>query len=212
VRVRGHRVDLTEIEETLRRAPGVRQVAVAAIAAGVTELGGGGEPGGIRLAAYLVPKAGVFDLAEVQRFVRAEEPVHRTPSLYVALAALPLTPDGEVDYPALAASAPVLDGSEPAVNGYVAPRSEIEQALAAVWAEVLGHERVGLRHSFWELGGHSLLAAKVLARVAKAFEVELPFDTLFKHPHLEDFALVVADRLMSGDLEDEEADLPLVAR
>src|SRR6185436_299779 len=100
----------------------------------------------------------------------------------------------------------------PAGSGPLAPRTDLERAVATLWEEVLGRSGVGLRDSFWELGGHSLLATKVLARVAKTFAIELPFDSLFRCPVLEDFALLIEQQLLSGEVEEEEEDLPLVAR
>ena len=74
----------------------------------------------------------------------------------------------------------------------MAPVSEVEQQLAAIWAEVLKIERVGLNDSFFELGGHSLLAAQMVARIKKHLGVSLPLRTLFEQPLLSQLAAAVA--------------------
>ena len=90
------------------------------------------------------------------------------PAAYVRLDALPLTPNGKVDRRAL----PAPEGDAFAARGYEAPSGEAEEAVAAIWAELLGAERVGRRDHFFELGGHSLLAVRVVSRVRQALGVE----------------------------------------
>ncbi|MGW2090505.1 condensation domain-containing protein, partial [Streptomyces sp. NPDC001880] len=102
------------------------------------------------------------------------------------LETLPLTANGKVDRAAL--PAPVFaDRSE-----YVEPRTEVERQVAAVFAEVLRVERVGLEDEFFQLGGHSLLATQLVARVRERFGVELRLRTLFERPVVGDFAEAVA--------------------
>ena len=100
------------------------------------------------------------------------------PAAFVVLEALPLTPNGKVDRQAL----PAPD-RQPAAHGYLAPRTPAEEALADIWAEVLGLERVGVHDNFFELGGHSLLATQAAARVRVAYPgIELPLRLLFEQP------------------------------
>jgi acyl carrier protein len=90
-----------------------------------------------------------------------------------------LTPNGKVDRRAL----PAPDGQRPELGQeYVAPRSEVEEVLAGIWAEVLGVERVGVHDNFFELGGHSLLATQIVSRLREAFGSELSLRSLFKSP------------------------------
>ena len=89
---------------------------------------------------------------------------------------IPLTPNGKVDRKAL--PKPERDGASE--QGYVAPRTETEQKIAAVWKEVLNREKVGVHDDFFELGGHSLLATQVMSRVNRLFNIQLPLRRLFE--------------------------------
>jgi amino acid adenylation domain-containing protein len=116
---------------------------------------------------------------ELRAQLRTQLPEYMVPSAFVLLEALPLSPNGKVDRKAL----PAPDQSRPELEeAYAAPRTSVEQALADLWAEVLGIERVGTQDNFFELGGHSLLATQVISRVRKAMQVELPLRALFEAP------------------------------
>ena len=93
---------------------------------------------------------------------------------------MPLTPNGKLDRKAL----PAPDDEAVARRQYEAPQGETEQTLAALWAELLGVERVGRQDNFFELGGHSLMAVRLLSRIHAALGVELPVATLFAKPVL----------------------------
>jgi amino acid adenylation domain-containing protein len=122
------------------------------------------------------------------------------PAAYVWLEGLPLTPNGKVDRRAL----PAPGGEAYAARGYEAPAGAVEEALAEIWAEVLGVERVGRGDDFFELGGHSLLAVRVISRVRQALGVEAALGELFGRPVLADFA-----RALEGE---ERAELPAIGR
>jgi acyl carrier protein len=106
------------------------------------------------------------------------------PSAFVMLEALPLTPNGKVDRCAL----PPPDGQRPDLAAYLAPRSGVEQTIAAVWQEVLRVEKVGVNDNFFELGGHSLLMAQVHTRLQKLFGQEFSMIELFKYPTISTLA------------------------
>ncbi|HET7461935.1 MAG TPA: non-ribosomal peptide synthase/polyketide synthase [Longimicrobium sp.] len=168
VKVRGFRIEPGEIETVLRRHPAVRDALVMARE---------DEPGDRRLVAYV---AGAAPQAEALRaHLRATLPEHMVPGAFVMLDAFPLTPNGKVDRKAL--PAPDLAGG---ADSYVAPRTAAERALAAIWGEVLGTDRVGAGDSFWSLGGHSLLATRVTSRIRQALGAELPLRVLFEAPTL----------------------------
>jgi acyl carrier protein len=99
------------------------------------------------------------------------------PSSFVVLEQLPRTVNGKVDRRALPAG-----GAAPAAAAYEAPRTPLEERLAALFAEVLRRERVGIQENFFEMGGHSLLATQLVSRVRKTFGVELPVRSLFDAP------------------------------
>lgn len=98
---------------------------------------------------------------------------------FVFLDALPLTPNGKVDSRAL----PIPDNSRPELGEvFVAPRTPVEKALAGIWAEILGVERVGIHDNFFELGGHSLSVTQVISRAREALQIEFPVRHLFENP------------------------------
>ncbi len=168
VKVRGYRVELGEIEATLRAHERVRE-AVVLLREDV--------PGQQRLVAYVVPEAGVeLAAAELREHVAEQVPEYMVPGALVVLEELPVMASGKVDRRLL----PAPDsGSE---KEPVGPRTVEEELLAGIWAEVLGTERVGVEESFFELGGHSLLATQVVSRARQVFGVELPLRALFEAP------------------------------
>ncbi len=170
VKIRGYRIELGEIEATLAKHPAVRQAAVVARE---------DVPGDRRLVAYLVGEAPAA--AELRTWLLRSLPEYMVPSVYHVLDALPVTPNGKVDRNALPAPEPGESGIEQAL---VPPRGPIEEAVAAIWAEVLvqPQSRIGIYESFFELGGHSLLAAQLLSRLRDLFSVDLPLRSLFADP------------------------------
>ncbi len=106
-------------------------------------------------------------------------PSYMIPSAFVLLPEMPLTPNGKVDRGALAKREV---GSAFAEEGYIAPRNKIEEVVAAIWAEVLGLNQIGVHSDFFEMGGHSLRATQVISRLYKIFGVELPLRAIFEAP------------------------------
>ncbi len=168
VKVRGFRVEPGEVEAALAGCPGVAQAAVT-----VRE----DTPGDRRLVGYVVPVAGP-EHGELARMAREHAagrlPEYLVPSAVVVLAALPLTPSGKLDRAAL--PAPDYAAAEPDRG----PATVAQEILCAVFAEVLGMERVGPYDSFFALGGHSLLAVRLASRVRTVLGVELTVRTLFE--------------------------------
>jgi acyl carrier protein len=194
VKVRGFRIEPGEIEAVLLRHPGVRECAVVA-----AELA----PGDTRLAAYVAPREPAPEAAELREWLRGRLPEYMIPASWNLLEALPLTPSGKLDRRALPRPETGRGG---AAGDYVAPRTPVEETLAAIWSEVLGVERVGVHDSFFDLGGYSLLAVRVGSRVQEAFGVSLPLHTLFQAPTIEALALRVARaRLEAQSADDIEA-------
>jgi len=177
VKVRGFRIELGEIEAALRRHPDVREGVVLA-----REDGRGGK----RLVGYVVPReSGERLTAELEAFLGRSLPEYMVPAAWVVLETLPLTPNGKVDRAA-------LPEPERETAGGTSPRTEREAALAAVFAEVLGLERVGVEEDFFALGGHSLQATRVASRLRSRLGVELSPAALFAHPTVESLARALA--------------------
>ena len=169
VKVRGYRIELGEIETALCRHPAVHNGVVVACE-DVT--------GGKQLVAYVVPRTGAAPtLSDLRHFLKESLPEYMLPAALLTLDRLPLTPSGKVDRRAL----PAPDQAQTELaESFVAPRTPTEETLANLWAEVLGIKPVGIHDNFFELGGHSLVAARLMSRLYKAFEIDLPVGTLFE--------------------------------
>ncbi|MSP13311.1 MAG: hypothetical protein EXR62_10195 [Chloroflexi bacterium] len=170
VKIRGSRVDLTEIENLLLELPAIAEVVV---------VGQEGRLGELELVAYVAAEPPAPAVAEVRSYLNQKLAAYMVPTAFVFLETLPKTPNGKVDRKAL----PRPDLSQAAATReYVASRTPVEAMLAACWAEVLKLERVGIEDNFFELGGHSLLAAQIIARLIPACGVELPVQAFFEAP------------------------------
>jgi acyl carrier protein len=120
----------------------------------------------------------------------------------VLLQALPLTPHGKLDYKKL--PLPERESGE----GYIAPRTEVEEKLAAIWSEVLGVKRIGVEDNFFEVGGHSLLATQVISRMQDTFQKSFPVRRLFESPTIAELARSI-ENLLEPDVIDNVGDLAL---
>ncbi|TER98992.1 non-ribosomal peptide synthase/polyketide synthase [Pseudomonas aeruginosa] len=179
VKVRGFRIELGEIEACLGEHPAVREALVIAVEGAA----------GAQLVAYLVPQAEALASAtlevqaalrnELKALLRDSLPEYMVPAHLLFLERLPLSPNGKVDRKAL----PAPDASL-LQEAYVAPRSELECQVAAIWQEVLKLQRVGLDDHFFELGGHSLLAINVISRIQLELGMKLTPQLLFQFPTL----------------------------
>ena len=139
----------------------------------------------------------------LNRYLKSVLPEQMVPSAMVLLTALPRTAAGKVDRKALPSVTRISTGDE----SLVAPRNDVEQRLAAIWAEVLKYRRVGIHDNFFtHLGGHSLLATQLVSRLRDAFGVDLPLRRLFEAPTIAELALVIEDALIDiiRDLDDED--------
>ncbi len=124
-------------------------------------------------------------------------PEYMLPAAWVVLDALPLSPNGKVDRKAL--PAPVFE--RPADERFEAPRTPLEELLAAIWCDVLGVERLGIHDDFFELGGHSLTAAKVVSRARDSLQVDVPLRTLFQNPTIERWSSSIAAAGLAAEVD-----------
>ncbi|MCC5661302.1 amino acid adenylation domain-containing protein [Nostoc sp. XA010] len=171
VKIRGVRIELGEIESVFSQHPAVVETVVTCRE---------DIPGQKRLVAYVVLKTGeTLTIGKLRNFVKQQLPEYMLPSVLILLDALPLTANGKINRQAL----PIPDTNRPELEAaFVAPRNPVEKEIAAIWAEVLGLEQVGIDDNFFELGGHSLLATQVISRMRKVLNVDLPLRTLFETP------------------------------
>ncbi len=183
VKIRGFRIEPGEIEARLTEHPAVHEACVLVL----------GEESNKRLIAYVVAEEDKELPATLRTFLSRLLPEYMVPTAFVRLAAFPLTPNGKLDHRAL----PAPDGEAFARRAYETPIGPIETALAEIWTELLGIDRISRHDSFFELGGHSLLAVRLLSRIT-ALGTELSLTTLFASPVLHALAHAIKTHLENG--------------
>ncbi|MFJ9817512.1 amino acid adenylation domain-containing protein [Streptomyces sp. NPDC101151] len=200
VKIRGHRIEPGEIEATLRRHPAIHDAAVVAYET---------DTGDRELAAYAVPAAGrPCSAEEAEEFLAGALPSYLLPSRIMFLDALPLTANGKLDRRAL--PKPVDHGSTQPTPAEDAPTdlgpaqagpTPTEERLAALWAEVMRRDGIGLDDDFFDLGGHSLRATQIVSRIRRSFSVDFSISTFFDAPSIRAQAKIIDERVqeVSGD-------------
>jgi amino acid adenylation domain-containing protein/non-ribosomal peptide synthase protein (TIGR01720 family) len=171
VKIRGYRIELAEVEHHVLRQPRVRAAVVL--------------PVDDALACWFVADGGV-DPAALRSALAVVLPPYMVPSHLIPVATLPVTASGKIDRSAL--PAPGQTETLPAEP----PRGPVEQALAAIWADVLGRDAIGREDDFFALGGHSLKAVRVVTQVRERLGVDLPLSALFSAPTIAQQALLLA--------------------
>jgi acyl-coenzyme A synthetase/AMP-(fatty) acid ligase/acyl carrier protein len=172
IKIRGFRIELGEIEAVLMQHPAIREVVVI-----VRE----DVPGEKRLVAYPILHSGVNEptTSELRNFVGKQMPEYMVPSAFVFLTEYPLTSNKKIDRKVL----PEPDKNRPELEReFVAPRNEIEEGIARIFTNILKLEYIGIYDNFFDLGGHSLLATKVISRIRREFQIDLPLQALFMTP------------------------------
>jgi amino acid adenylation domain-containing protein len=180
VKIRGHGIEIAEVERALLAHPAIREAVVVARKAASGEA---------RLIAYFVSSVEpVPTINELRRFLKQKLPDYMLPSTFVLLDAMPLTTNGKIERQAL----PDPGKSRPALDTpFFAPRTPIEDEMAHLWAEILSLDQVGIHDNFFDLGGHSLLATQVIARMRDMFQVEIPLQNFFEAPTVADLAMFI---------------------
>ncbi len=152
--------------------------------------------------AYLIQRT--LSVNGLQSYLKERLPEYMIPTAFVRLDALPKLANGKADRQML----PAPDLSRPELgDDYVAPRNSIEERIAALWAELLNLERVGIHDNFFELGGHSLLATKAISSLQEQFHVELPLRRMFETPTVAGVALGVIETLADPIADDQMAEI-----
>nr|WP_229675792.1 non-ribosomal peptide synthase/polyketide synthase [Hoyosella rhizosphaerae] len=178
VKVRGFRIELGEIDAVL----GAHSSVGVAVTVGHQRANGQ-----TMLVSYVSPRDGaVIDTAVLTEHASQSLPSHMVPSLIIPLDEMPRTPVGKVDRKAL--PSPDMAALEPE---YVGPRNPVEEAIAGIFAEVLGDDRVSVIANFFDLGGNSLVATRVIARINDALGTALGVRELFEAPTVESLAVRV---------------------
>ena len=195
VKIRGYRIELGEIEARLHEQPEVRDAAVG-VQEGVN---------GKHLVGYLVATDEALNPSErldrIKQRLRAELPEYMVPLHWLWLERMPLNANGKLDRKAL----PDLDIGQLHSQDYLAPRNALEETLAAIWAEVLKVERVGVQDNFFELGGHSLLATQIASRVQKTLQRDVPLRAMFECSTVAELAEYI-DGLAANEISAEKVD------
>lgn len=181
VKLRGYRIELSEIEAVLARHPQVVRAAVA-----VRDIA----PGDTRLVAYVVPRGDVLTAGILGEYLSRFLPDYMLPQHIGLIDALPLLASGKVDSKALA-NITLHAPSSRAVTG---PRSPDEQAVWEIWRDVLGVDNFGVYENFFDLGGHSMLAVRVVNRVQAELNATCAIPMLFQHPTIAELVAAMSGR------------------
>jgi amino acid adenylation domain-containing protein len=194
VKIRGHRVEVAEIELALLQFETIREAMVH------TQKD---KTGNQRLIAYIIPANEHLPTVSALRQELAQSlPDYMVPSAFVVLDELPLTPTGKVDRRAL----PEPGDERPELDvHFLAPRTLIEEKVSGIWTEVLGLDQIGINDPFLELGGDSLRATQVINRVRAKFHLEIPITILFEAPTVAEMSAIIAQHLTpEGDPDSKE--------
>ena len=171
VKVRGHRIELGEVETTLARHPSIKDAVCVASEGAV---------GGPRLVAYLVANSPAHpEAGELQAYMNRLVPEYMVPSAFVMLDAFPLTPNGKIDRKSLPAPSRSRSTSD---SAYVVPQGDLEKSVAKVWERVLDMENPGTQDNFFDLGGHSVLMIQMQLQLREVLGKNVALVQLYKHP------------------------------
>lgn len=181
VKLRGHRIELSEIEWALESHPNVRNAVVQ-----LRDDLPSGDPG---LVAYVVGEGTVPADSALRAHVQGKLPAHMVPAHIVALAELPLTPNGKLDR----AKLPTPRPKQETLRKQVAPKSDTEKLLADIWAQILGIKELGVDENFFELGGDSLMLLRVQNTINERLRRDIPATVLFRYPTIRALSAYLAD-------------------
>lgn len=175
VKVRGYRIDVSEVEMALINTNLIREAAVVA------------SPDNLGLRAYIVPLVPqqVLSFRELRSLLLESLPDYMVPSTFTTLEALPLTPNGKVDRLSLPAFSQV---QRVQLESLVLPHTPTEEILVDIWTQILGIKEIGIHDNFFELGGHSLLVNELILELFNTFSINIPLITVFELPTIAQLA------------------------
>lgn len=177
VKIRGHRIELGEVENALERLPEIARAVVV--------------PHAESLIAYVTTTGGhPIQPDAIRRALARQIPAYMTPQTFVPVEALPLTTNGKVDRAALSRAVAV---SAPSKSAHQQPRTPEEKTLHEIWEEVLGQTGISITDDYFDLGGHSILAVRLMAKIERAFHRRLPIAQLFRNPTIEKLGATLGD-------------------
>jgi len=199
VKIRGHRIEMGEIEATLCQHPEIREAVVSAV-----DVPGEGQV----LVAHVIQRNGTaVSENELRQFLAAKLPAYMIPGSFGFCDAFPLTPNGKIDRKRLPAPQMRRETRERQVPGNAS-----EQKIAGIWKEVLHLDSVYADDNFFDLGGHSLSAVSVTSRIRSAFSIALPLQAVLDNPTLSQLSSEVEKLVAAGVTEPARRPITPIAR
>ncbi len=197
IKIRGHQVNLNDVENAFQGIPGVHDAVAVAY-----------QPPGDKnttIAAYITPESGqTITTAELRRRLAEKLHDYMIPSSFTWMEQMPLTPSGKIDRKAL----PAPDRARPELSTpFAPPKTPIEQEVAQIWQEILGVNEIGRDDVFLELGGHSLHAMQIASRILSHFQIDIPLPELFASPTVAEMALIITANLTKKLLPEATEDM-----
>ncbi|WP_160716858.1 non-ribosomal peptide synthetase [Chitinophaga solisilvae] len=193
VKIRGFRIEPGEVAHALQQHPSVKNAAVVPVTV----------PGGDReLAAYIVADE-ELNAGELREFLSGALPAYMVPSYFVQLEEIPLTQNGKADKRRLPdpLGIELRSGAE-----YVAPRNEIEEKLVAIWKELLGKDKIGIRDNFFDAGGNSIKIVRLSQLSTRLLGKDISVALLFQYPNIEDLVNFIVDEPAMAVAEEDDFD------
>ncbi|NLR68631.1 amino acid adenylation domain-containing protein [Chitinophaga varians] len=178
VKIRGNRVELSEVMQTIAGYTGIKHTEVVSIEQ---------EDTGTILCCYYTCDNGDIDQTELKRYLDRNLPAYMHPSYFVKLDAFPLNLNGKIDKKALPKPEDMLYLQQ----GFDPPENELEKAIADIWSSVLGIAKIGVNHSFFQLGGHSLTATKIVAGIHQKLHKQISLKDFFEHNTVSKLAVLI---------------------
>jgi len=179
VKIRGFRIELGEIESAISQFSTIKNN-VTIVREDI--------PGDKKLVAYIIKEDEEVDIVDLRQFLKTKIPDYMVPSAFVFIDQFPLTPNGKIDRKVLPTP---VDAAPQQTKNYIAPQTETEKKLAAIWSDVLKIKQIGIDEDFFEIGGHSMVAVTLMVKIEKQLGVRLPLAILFDNSTIQDMALLI---------------------